>query len=243
MTPAPASPPSLVVAETFGPTIAGEGPSLGRRASFIRLGGCDLRCTWCDTPYTWNAARYDLRAELTRVPAAELAARALHADPGLVVLTGGEPLLHQHQPGWTALLDALTEAGADIEVETNGTRAPTPATAAAVTRFNVSPKLAHAGDPEHKRIRPRALTDLAALAAAGQADFKFVCRDPADVDQAAGLAAAYGIPPRQVWIMPEGTTTTAINHRLAQLADPAIARGFNLTTRLHIACWGDERGH
>lgn len=229
---------TLVVAEVFGPTVQGEGPSMGRRASFLRLGGCNLACSWCDTPFTWDAGRFDLRAELTRTPVPELVARVLEGSPGIVVITGGEPLLHQQQPGWAVLLAALNVAGVEVEVETNGTLAPTPATAAAVTRFNVSPKLTHSSDPADKRIRPDALT---ALRHTGRAAFKFVCRTPADIQEAAAHTAAYGIPPHEVWIMPEGTTTRELDERLRLLADPAIRAGFNLTTRLHVHAWGDER--
>ena len=49
-------PLTLVVAEVFGPTVQGEGPSAGRRASFIRLGGCNLHCDWCDTKFTGTPA-------------------------------------------------------------------------------------------------------------------------------------------------------------------------------------------
>jgi hypothetical protein len=56
---------TLPVSEVFGPTFQGEGALRGAGASFIRLGGCNLTCRDCDTPYTWDAARYDLRAELT----------------------------------------------------------------------------------------------------------------------------------------------------------------------------------
>lgn len=229
---------TLVVAEVFGPTVQGEGPSLGRRASFIRLGGCNLSCTWCDTPYTWDADRFDLRTELARVPVDQLAVRTLAGGPGLVVITGGEPLLHQTQPGWDALLDTLTAADVDIEVETNGTRAPTAATTCAVTRFNVSPKLAHAGDPEPARISPGVIAELRTT---GKAVFKFVCRTPADVEETGRYTTAWRIPPSRVWVMPEGTTPATLGEHLAAIADPAIAAGFNVTTRLHVLAWGDER--
>lgn len=230
---------TLVVSEVFGVTVQGEGPSCGRRASFIRLGGCNLSCTWCDTPYTWDASRFDLRTELTRTPVIDLAAHALHGDPGLVVITGGEPLLHQHQPGWAALLHLLNAGGADVEIETNGTIAPSALTTTGATRLNVSPKLPHAGDPETARIRPN---QLAALNATGRASFKFVCRDAADVDHVTAYTAAWGIPPARVWVMPEGTTRSALHDHLTAIADPAITAGFNLTTRLHVHAWGDERG-
>ena len=63
----------LLISEIFGPTIQGEGKSIGQTASFIRLGGCNLHCVWCDTPYTWDAARYDLREELTKIDIREIA--------------------------------------------------------------------------------------------------------------------------------------------------------------------------
>ena len=50
---------TLPVAEVFAPTFQGEGPYLGRSADFIRLGGCNLTCYGCDTPYTWDASRYE----------------------------------------------------------------------------------------------------------------------------------------------------------------------------------------
>ncbi|MFJ4627162.1 7-carboxy-7-deazaguanine synthase QueE [Streptomyces sp. NPDC088847] len=230
---------TLVVAECFGPTVQGEGPSLGRRASFIRLGGCNLACDWCDTPETWDSERFDLRQTLTRTPVDEIVARALVGAPGLVVITGGEPLLHQKQPGWDLLLVRLAAAGVDIEVETNGTIPPSPFTARKVTRFNVSPKLGHSGDLEAKRINSDAIHHLMWTE---RAAFKIVCQSAEDVDEAALFACAHNIPPRLVWIMPEGVDAAQLRDRLAALAEPSIAAGFNLTTRLHIAVWGTEKG-
>jgi 7-cyano-7-deazaguanosine (preQ0) biosynthesis protein QueE len=231
------APLTLVVSEVFGPTIQGEGPSAGRCAGFIRLGGCNLRCRWCDAAYTWDAARYDLREETRRLAVEEIAARALQGGPPLVVITGGEPLLHQAQPGWDLLLDRLA-ARAEIEIETNGTVMAAPATLS-VARLNVSPKLAHSGDPRAARIRPAV---LAGLADTRRAVFKFVCRDIADLDEAEEIAVRAAIPAHRIWIMPEGTTREEITARLALLAQPAADRGWNITTRLHIHAWGNERG-
>ncbi|MFD7963752.1 7-carboxy-7-deazaguanine synthase QueE [Streptomyces zaomyceticus] len=230
---------TLVVREVFGPTLQGEGPSTGRRCAFIRLGGCNLTCTWCDTPESWDGKRFDLRATLTRRTVQDIVARATVGLPDLVVITGGEPLLHQQQDGWRSLLVALRSAQVEMEVETNGTQTPDPITAQLVTRFNVSPKLAHASDPEHKRIRPEA---LAALHATGKAAFKFVCQTPADVAEVAAFAETHALAPSRVWVMPEGTDTPTLCDRLAEIAAPAIAAGFNLTTRLHVHAWGDEKG-
>ncbi|OXM69851.1 radical SAM protein [Amycolatopsis vastitatis] len=218
----------------------GEGPSAGRRASFVRLGGCNLACGWCDTPYTWDGNRFDLRAELARQPVEAIVDRALAGSPELVVISGGEPLLHQLQPAWTRMLTMLRAAGADIEVETNGTIVPTAATLEPdlAVRFNVSPKLAHSGDPAARRIRPDV---LAAFVASGRANFKFVCATPDDVDEAAELADRYHLD-APVWISPEGTTVEAVLIHTKLIADRVIERGFNLGTRLHVLAWGNERG-
>jgi 7-carboxy-7-deazaguanine synthase len=230
---------TLTVAEVFGPTVQGEGRTCGQRASFIRLGGCNLTCRWCDTPYTWDASRYALREELRRRPAGDLLAEVLGHGTPVVVITGGEPLLQQGLPAWERLLAGLGEAGREVEVETNGTVPPGDLTARLVTRFNVSPKLAHAGDPASRRIRPGAVS---ALLATGKAAFKFVCRGLSDLDEARATARLLGIPPDLVQIMPEGTDPDVLAARLRELAGPAIAAGYGLTPRLHILLWGDERG-
>jgi 7-carboxy-7-deazaguanine synthase len=220
-------------------TWQGEGPSLGRKCSFIRLGGCNLHCAWCDTPFTWDAARFDLREQITNRPVAEVVEQVESHGTSMVVVTGGEPLLHQHRPGWVALIRRLRDRGFRIEVETNGTRAPTAQTGNDVTEFNVSPKLAHAGDPEGLRINRAALTDLVR---GGKAVFKFVVAEIAQLDEVAAICKLAGIPHGRVWIMPEGTDAATVTARARLLADPVLARGWNMTTRLHVLIWGDERG-
>jgi 7-carboxy-7-deazaguanine synthase len=235
---------SLVVSEVFGPTVQGEGPSTGKRAAFIRLGGCNLHCTWCDTDYTWDATRHDLRAELHRRPVREVLAQVLAYGVPLVVITGGEPLLHQGQDGWRHLLQGITSHGLEVEVETNGTQAPDPWTQRRVTRFNVSPKLRHADggrDPETARIVPAALAQFARLATHRWTVFKFVCQTTADLEEVAQLVKEYQLPPDSVWVMPEGTTPDAVLATGRELADPTIAAGYNITTRLHTLLWGSER--
>src|SRR5262249_22546121 len=129
----------LVVAELFGPTLQGEGPSAGQQAVFVRLSNCNLACTWCDTPYTWDWARFDRAAEQHPTTVENVCGWVLVHRTRLVVITGGEPLLQRRT--LLPLVDPLAEAGRRIEVETNGTITPQPALAAAVSAFNVSPKL------------------------------------------------------------------------------------------------------
>lgn len=91
-------------------TIQGEGFHSGKPAYFIRLGGCDVGCRWCDAKYTWNPKLYPPTGIETVVErAASYPARA-------IVLTGGEPLLYPLDP----LCDALHERGLEIFLETSG---------------------------------------------------------------------------------------------------------------------------
>ena len=225
----------LLVSEVFGPTFQGEGMSVGRRCGFVRLGGCNLTCTWCDTPYSWDWKRYDRRRETRQMTAAAVMAELDRMSVRMVVVTGGEPLLQQRR--LPALFEAVKSRGWHLEVETNGTVAPAPATASLVDRFNVSPKLANSGVAERLRLRPDALLSLQAT---GKAVFKFVVSIPADLDEVADIVTAHGLDP--VFVMPEGKDETTLERRMQSLAEAVLARGWNLTTRLHVLVWGNRRG-
>ncbi len=224
----------LVVSEVFGPTIQGEGPSAGRRACFVRLGRCNLSCRWCDTPYTWDWDRHDPAEELHTVPVADVLARLDAMGAGLLVVTGGEPLLQQHH--LPPLLEGARERGWRVEVETSGTVAPRLAHDL-VDRYNVSPKLASSGMALRRRYRPEILHRFAD---GGRAAFKFVVAEPSELDEVEAMVAECGLSP--VWVMPEGTDAEVVLARLRALAEPVIARGWNLTPRLHVLVWGDRRG-
>jgi 7-carboxy-7-deazaguanine synthase len=229
----------LAVTEVFGPTIQGEGPFAGRVAWFVRLGGCNLSCSWCDSPFTWDGQRFDLRHEIRNTPAAEVVDRI--PPSSLVILTGGEPLLHQDREGWRALCGALRERGCTLHVETNGTIVPNAFTRDVIQAFVVSPKLANAG--VHRGNSDPALRGgWAEVAVSGRAHLKVVCESAADVTAAAGLARTIGWPPGQVWVMPEGVTEQALNGRWRTIAEAAAAAGINATHRLHILAWQDRRG-
>lgn len=225
----------LQVVETFGPTFQGEGPSAGQQALFVRLGQCNLSCHWCDSRFTWDWKNYDPRREIRRVPAADLAAWALSQDVGLVVITGGEPLLQQHL--LIPLVTQLREAGRRVEVETNGTIPPLMELREVVEQFNVSPKLAHAGSTPGRRISRPALI---AFQDCGRSVFKFVVAGRSDLDEVHDLVQDCALTP--VWIMPAASQSEDMTRRLRDLADEVLSRGWNLSVRLQILLWEDIRG-
>ncbi|MFH8881630.1 7-carboxy-7-deazaguanine synthase QueE [Streptomyces californicus] len=238
--PAGPLPDELPLAEAFGPTLQGEGPAAGRPAWFIRFGGCNLSCSWCDSAYTWDSSRYQLREEIRHTPVEKIDEAV--PDGALIVLTGGEPLLQQDASAWSRLLDGLRRRGCTLHVETNGTIAPNDRTRELVETFIVSPKLTNAG-PHRGRQDPALNPGWAAAARDGQAHLKVVCASAEDVETAVGLARDHGWPQRQVWVMPEGTTVAALNARWPAIADAAARHGINATHRLHVLAWGDKRGH
>lgn len=247
--------PKLAVSEIFGPTIQGEGKNAGMPCVFLRLSGCNLTCAWCDTPYTWNwkgkrpksilLQQFDKKAEVHNVDVAVVAEtlktmggqmKGSSIAPALV-LTGGEPLLQQHK--LVGILQKLQAEGFWIEVETNGTHAPTDPFDAVVDHYNVSPKLANSGVHERRRIVPYVLKSFMMKR---KAVFKFVVTHYADIDEVSKLCNEFQIHPSRVWLMPEGRTRgdiAAKEHIAAQLAKQY---GCNYSPRLHIERYGDVRG-
>lgn len=91
-------------------TIQGEGFHQGRAAYFVRLGGCDVGCVWCDVKDSWDAGKHPLHG------IDEIVAAIRKTPARLVVITGGEPLMHD----LSALTSALQANGLETNIETSG---------------------------------------------------------------------------------------------------------------------------
>jgi 7-carboxy-7-deazaguanine synthase len=208
---------------------------------FLRLGGCNLSCRWCDTPYTWDwkgiasSIAYSPADELHPKPVAEVHDRLRTLGVELVIVSGGEPLNQQRR--LTALLPLLTADGITVEIETNGTRAPNPELTRWVRRYVVSPKLSHAGDSVERRIVP---TALAAFERSGKAAYKFVVQSVANLDEVAEIVQGNRLT--NIWIMPEGRRRESVLRTMSEIADAVVERRWNLTSRLHVLAWDDRRG-
>ena len=230
-------------------TLQGEGPSLGCPAVFLRLSLCNLHCTWCDTPFTWNwegtpwphqdDRKYAKADHILTLSSSEINQALTEASrPGdRLVITGGEPLLQQEE--LCELLASRTKNLTEVEVETNGTQRPSEELDPSITQYNVSPKLANSGNKEDLRINDQALTFFAQ---SPKAFFKFVITQPDDLIEVLALQKRFRIPSSRLLLMPEGRTPEELAKNRHWLAATCLEHNFRLTDRLHVQIWGDERG-
>ncbi len=232
---------TLPIAETFT-SLQGEGKLTGVPSWFVRLAGCNLRCTWCDTPYaSWQpeAVPRPIRSLIEEAKATKLS----HA-----VVTGGEPLIFDQIAPFTA---GLRDAGLHVTIETAGTVARE----APCDLISISPKLANStpgvDDPrdplgvwrarhEERRLDPAALQAL--LDRAPDRQLKFVVCGPDDLPEIESLLAQLtGWSPDDIQLMPEGTSTPE-PARVAWVVAACLQRGWRYCHRLHVELFGNRRG-
>lgn len=223
----------------------GEGPSAGEPCAFIRLSRCNLACVWCDTAYTWHftgdtrphrsGETFDRAANQVTLSEQQAAERIAALGQDRLVITGGEPTMQA--AALVRMLELLPPM--IVEIETNGTAPPHPALDRFVTQYNVSPKLAHSGNPAELALIPERLDHWASEP---RAFFKFVIAQPGDVEEVLALAARHSIPAERIFLMAEGTDTATLHAREEWLGPLAASHGFSLSRRLHIERFGDTRG-
>jgi 7-carboxy-7-deazaguanine synthase len=222
----------LRIAEIFH-SIQGEGSLVGVPSVFVRTSGCNLRCLWCDTPYTsWQPEGDDWTLE--RILAAVEAYPARH-----VVVTGGEPMIAREIVELTHLLRAR---GRHITIET----ASTVFAPVACDLMSISPKLANSTPPgewqeRHDRLRMqpevvrRLMTDY-------DYQLKFVIAHPEDMAEVQELVRALAADAGKVILMPEGIDADVLRARGVWLAEICKREGFRFSPRLHVELWGNRRG-
>lgn len=215
------------VAEVFY-SIQGEGATAGLPAVFVRLQGCTVGCSWCDTKYSWDPeAGRAVDVEALVEEASTFPCRRL-------VLTGGEPL---ESTLFVPLLRGLGGGGFTIEVETSGTVPPPPGVDRAI-QWNVSLKLAGSGVEDAKRIRPEAILGFVSR----EAWWKFVVTDEGDVREVIGLAERFTLPRGRILLQPEAVRRDELLERSPWVVEACKRHGFRFSPRLHLLLWGAKRG-
>lgn len=229
-------------------SLQGEGKLAGVPSVFVRTSGCNLRCWFCDSYHTsWEPTHAqitldDIIEEIQTHEAAE------H-----VVLTGGEPLIHDES---ITLLERLNDVGYHTTVETNGTiycDAP-------IDLASISPKLLSStptagkdpkGNGEWAEQHEEQRVDievLSALVDSYESQLKFVVTRPEDLSEIERIvdrvrdAATAAIADADVLLMPEGTSRDALDKRRNEVAELAKENGYRYTPRLHVDLWNDAPG-
>jgi len=223
----------MKIAEIFY-SIQGEGILAGVPSVFIRTSGCNLRCTWCDTPYTsWSPEGREMNV-------AEIVAEARSYGASHAVVTGGEPMIAE---GVGELTEAL---GMHVTIETAGTVYK----AVKCDLMSISPKLANSTPVEreggrwaaqHDRLRYRPEV-LKQLMHEYPYQLKFVVSAPEDLVEIGGILEGTGADRARVLLMAEGIDAATIRERARWIAEIAKREGFRYSPRLHIDLWGNRRG-
>jgi len=224
------------IAEVFY-SIQGEGALVGTPSVFVRTSGCNLRCVWCDTPYTsWQPEGTEMEVEA-------ILAEVRRYPTRHVVVTGGEPMI---APEIVPLTEGLRGAGLHITIETAGTVvAPV-----ACDLMSISPKTSNSTPRErdggrwaaqHERLRFQPQV-LGRLMSDYDYQLKFVVQQPEDLDEILRMVADLGADRRKVILMPEGTDPATLRQRSLWIAELCKREGFRLSPRLHVDLWGARRG-
>ena len=222
----------MKIAELFY-SIQGEGSLVGVPSFFIRTTGCNLRCAWCDTPYTsWQP-------EGTEMPLDRILDEVGGHPARHVVVTGGEPMI---APEILPLCERLHDSGYHITIETAGTVFQP----VQCDLMSISPKLANstpegrfAAQHERLRINRSALSELIARY---EYQLKFVIEKPGDLEEARELVRALSANPERVVLMPEGTDPERLHERALWLAELCKEEGYRFSPRLHVDLYGNRRG-
>jgi 7-carboxy-7-deazaguanine synthase len=226
----------MKIAELFY-SIQGEGTLIGTPSVFIRTSGCNLRCHWCDTPYTsWAPEGQEMSVE-------SIVEYVMQHSTGFTVITGGEPMI---APQIVGLTEALRQGGQHLTIETAGTVfAPV-----RCDLMSISPKLSNSTPLErdggkwaaqHDRIRFQPEV-LRRLMHAYEHQLKFVVVDERDLAEIEEIVGATRAARDRVVLMPEGTDPTVLRDRSLWLAEECKRRGWRYSPRLHVDLWGNRRG-
>lgn len=212
-------------------SIQGEGTLTGVPSVFVRLSYCNLRCIWCDTPYTsWHP-------EAEQMTLGQITEQVAQHHCRHVVITGGEPFIYPNLP-------LLCEAFSDYHttVETNATRY----LQTSVDLISMSPKLANstpAGRWAVRHERMRLQPDVIRLFLQHhKCQVKFVVDTADDIEEIRTLVERIPIPPERVVLMPQARAPSEQYRQHGWIVEQCLREGYRYSTRLHIELWGNERG-
>lgn len=231
----------LRVSEFFSHTIQGEGRYIGYPAAFLRVKGCTLECTWCDSETVWRHGSTFTNSELLDLMQENKVIEFLKNGAHLV-LTGGSPLLQQKNLA-NFITDFLTRFDFKpfIEVESECTLEIKPEFYKWVDHWNCSPKLSNSLQEKGKRYVPANIKALST--GSTSADFKFVISKESDWNEIEEDFLQTGlIELKDIILMPEGDTQEKLSKSREKVVLLAIDKAVRFSDRLHITIWNKRTG-
>jgi 7-carboxy-7-deazaguanine synthase len=202
----------------------------------VRASGCNLRCSWCDTPYaSW-------KPQGENVPVEQIVRQVESYPANHVVLTGGEPMI---MPEINELCIALRKIGRHITIETAATVfQPLP-----IDLASMSPKLSNSTPigsefaAAHEQMRLNIPVVQQFIDESPDFQLKFVVSREQDLTEIQEiLSQLNGWQKSDVLLMPEGVDATTLTSRSGWIAQACKASGFRFCSRLHIELYGNVRG-
>jgi 6-pyruvoyltetrahydropterin 2'-reductase len=231
---------SLRVSEFFCDTIQGEGVYIGQPATFLRLSGCTLNCSYCDTSEVWNHGTPFSFKELFDLMDKFEVPKKLSLGQHLV-FTGGSPLLQQKKIIWfLRAFQMRYQFDPFVEIENECIILPSIFLKPRVDTWNNSPKLSNSGIPLEKRYKEKIISYMSR-----QQDswFKFVVSNENDWEEIHTLFLQPRLITRdQIILMPEGCTKEDIERNQEAVIDMCIKHNVRYSTREHIVVWGRKIG-
>lgn len=224
----------LHVSEMFY-SIQGEGQTIGVPAVFLRLGGCNLDCSWCDSVEVWKES---VKTAFEDVLPFCMIKRL--RDGAHLIITGGEPMLQQKQiEKYICWIEANYDFQPIVEIETNGTIMLSPLMKYLVKYWNISPKLENSKEEKSKRIDEFSLREFNKLS---NTIFKFVISDTDKDIQELLMDFDSLIDMKKVCLMPAGSSQKELKETSPKVAELAIKLGLRYSPRIHIDIWNQKTG-
>lgn len=231
----------LPVSEVFY-SIQGEGQTMGVPAVFLRLGGCNILCqseSWiCDTIEVWRKSK---ALPFEEVLGEEYEKLLLSKDVHLVI-TGGEPLLHQKMIyEFLLYFSKKYKRYPIVEVETNGTIEPSQEMLTYVDFWNVSPKLSNAGVQNTKQVRINKNALSFFKEEGDKTIFKFVIEKQEDFEEIKTDYLVH-ISKEQLVLMPAGSSQEELTQTRQLVAELCRDNQIRYSERLHVVIWNMKTG-
>ncbi|MDO7252560.1 7-carboxy-7-deazaguanine synthase QueE [Helicobacter cappadocius] len=246
----------LGISEIFY-SLQGEGEFIGTPSIFVRLGGCNLKCTGfgnryegsniigCDSIYAANAKfskEWIFFQNSQELISSIQSFSTLKSD---IVITGGEPTLQFKNPILLQSIAYFLKEGHRVCVESNGSIKFIFDEVLKELYFTLSVKLSNSAEPFEKRINIQAIQNI--IDNAKSVVFKFVlnaqmCEDGSAIREIKDLLSKLKLKNNRVYLMPQGVSVAELDKNIEKIYPLCLQEGFSLTDRIHIRIWGDKRG-